>query len=292
MRRANALNVFRRFARTLLPNPLKAAIKHHLDERKKFRLFGELAPLVPNEEDMFDGTASIEVFHANGEEFLGIYTSLCALHRSGERMLDVGSGIGRKTIPLTRYFEKGTLYEGIDICAKGVDWCSSRISTRFPNFRFTYADVFNSLYNPGGSLQPSQFRFPFGDGSFTFVMLGSVFTHMLPHDVEHYVAEVARVLEPGQRCLASYFLLNDESRTLMKSQAASLSFIEADESYSTTAPELPERAIALNEGYVRALYDGAGLEIERVDYGSWCGRTQYRSYQDLVLVRKQDTGIH
>ena len=85
-------------------------------------------------------------------------------------------------------------------------------SVKVPNFTFTHVDVANRLYNPNGQLNPSEFRFPCVDSSVTFVVLGSVFTHMTPADVAHYLFEVARVLEPGKRCLISYFLLNAESR--------------------------------------------------------------------------------
>jgi ubiquinone/menaquinone biosynthesis C-methylase UbiE len=38
----------------------------------------------------------------------------CGL-RPDEKILDVGCGIGRKTLPLTQYLTKGREYEGIDI---------------------------------------------------------------------------------------------------------------------------------------------------------------------------------
>jgi len=233
---------------------------------------------------MFDGTASLDEFKSNGVEFLEIYKRMASLQRSRERMLDVGSGIGRKTIQLTQYFDESSSYEGIDICMKGVEWCRERITARYPNFRFTHIDVFNRLYNPDGRLQPSDYRFPFDDGSFTFVMLGSVFTHMLPRDVEHYLSEAARVLETGQRCLISYFLLNASSRA---ADGSSLVFRSVDDLYATTSPDLPETAIALDEAFVRNRYEQTGLTIEAVEYGSWSGRSNTMSYQDLILARKR-----
>jgi SAM-dependent methyltransferase len=138
-------------------------------------------------------------------------------------MLDVGSGIGRKTLPLTQYFDSRAVYEGIDVAGAGVDWCRDRITRRFSNFRFQRINVYNKLYNPLGKYQPSEYQFPFADESFTFVMLGSVFTHMLPGDLEHYLSEVRRVLTIG-RCLISYFLLNDESRRLIDAGKSALDF--------------------------------------------------------------------
>jgi SAM-dependent methyltransferase len=231
---------------------------------------------------MFDGPGSLEEFKANGEEFLRIYRDLCGL-RTDERMLDVGSGIGRKTIPLTQYFSASASYEGIDVNATGIEWCAKTITPRFPNFRFQQIDVRNALYNPLGTCEPADYRFPFPDQSFTFITLGSVFTHMMPSEVEHYLSEIHRVLGRG-RCLISYFLLNDESRRLIGAKKSAVDFASPDGQWATTSPDRPEDAIALDENYVRNLYERLGLKIVRVDYGSWCGRPDYLSYQDLVFA--------
>ena len=56
------------------------------------------------------------------------------------------------------------------------------------------------------------------------IFVGSVFTHMLPDDVESYVREIARLLAPDSMCVASYFLLNDETRTGVDAGRSFLSF--------------------------------------------------------------------
>ena len=271
--------------RKLTPRFVKRTVKRYLEARARSRLFGPLAPLVPPTEMMFDGNADLEEFKANGEQFLSIYRTIGHLGRD-ERILDVGSGIGRKTIPLTQYLSPTGTYDGIDINQVGVEWCRQRITPRFPNFRFQHIDVANPLYNPGGTYPASEFRFPFPDDSFTFVMLMSVFTHMMPRDVEHYLSEVARVVGQG-RCLISYFLLNEESRRLIAAGRSSLPFGEAQPHYATTSPDLPERAVAYDESFVRSAYERSGLRIERVDYGSWCGRENPLLYQDLIVATKQ-----
>lgn len=258
---------------------LKRVIRRELEARARRRLFGPLAPLVPPVEAMYDGPAGLEEFKSNGEEFLRIYTDICGL-QPDERMLDVGSGIGRKTIQLTRYFNESAVYEGIDVNASGIDWCQRKITSSFPNFRFQRIDVYNQLYNPSGTCRSSEYRFPFDDGSFTFVVLGSVFTHMLPADVAHYLAEVSRVLRVGGRCLISYFLLNDESRT----GASTLNFIDTGAGYATTSPDIAETAIAFEQEFVESLYRKAGLTIVQCEYGSWCGRRSALSYQDLIVA--------
>jgi ubiquinone/menaquinone biosynthesis C-methylase UbiE len=276
------LNVVKR----LIPPPVKGKIRNFQANRYKARLFGAIAPLVPAVEDMFDGPQSLEQFKANGEEFLKIYKEICGL-QPDEKMLDIGSGIGRKTLPLIQYLNDRAVYDGIDITKAGIDWCREKITPRFPNFHFQQIDVYNKLYNPLGKYQPSEYKFPFPDESFSFVMLGSVFTHMLPSDVKNYFSEVYRVLTKGGRCLISYFLLNEESLRLIEAGESALDLKYVFDDYRTISREVPEQAIALDENLIRDIYRKLGLKIMRLDYGSWCGRANYLSYQDLILAVKE-----
>jgi hypothetical protein len=85
----------------LIPVRWKRRIRRYQQERERARLFGSLAPMVPPVEDMFDGPGSLAEFKANGDEFLNIYKEICRL-QPDEKMLDVGIGIGRKTLPWTQ----------------------------------------------------------------------------------------------------------------------------------------------------------------------------------------------
>lgn len=83
-------------------------------------------------------------------------------------MLDVGSGIGRMARPLTKFLTSGS-YVGIDIVPRGIEWCQRHITSRYPNFTFQHADVYNKEYNPTGgrgfpiSVRGRKLRFPAGE---------------------------------------------------------------------------------------------------------------------------------
>jgi len=250
-------------------------------------LAGRRDPLIPPRRLMFDGPRDVEIFRKNGEEFLRYYVDLCHL-KPHETILDVGCGIGRKTVPLTRYLDENGRYDGLDINEKGIDWCQRRISTRYPNFTFQRADVYNKRYNPRGKHSASDYRFPYADESFDFVVLGSVFTHMLPAGMENYLSEIVRVLKTGGgRCLISFFLLNQESQSLIQSHESAVDFPHDMGIYRVLDPEVPEFAVCYDEDYVLSLYDKYGLRISKpVRYGSWCGRPEFLSYQDIVIAEK------
>ena len=249
-------------------------------------LFGRRDPLIPPRRLMFDGPRDIQTFKKNGEEFLRYYINLCNL-KPNEKILDVGSGIGRKTIPLTQYLDENGKYEGVDIVKVGIEWCQKNISNKYPNFHFQLVDVYNKTYNPKGKYKASEFRFPFENDTFDFVVLGSVFTHMLPGDMENYFSEIARVLKRGGRCLISFFLLNKESLELINEKKSTLDFKYEMKNYRSVNAHTPEIAVCYDEVFVLGLYETYGLKInEPIHYGSWCERKDFLSYQDIIIATK------
>jgi SAM-dependent methyltransferase len=148
--------------------------------------------------------------------------------------------------------------------------------------------VSNTRYNPKGDVSPSSFVFPYGDAVFDVAFLASVFTHLLPDSVEHYLRELARVLKPGGRCLASYFLLNEDSERAIRAGTVKPlhRFPEKLPGCRVLSKELPESAVAYEEARIRALYPKCGLEIiEPIRHGKWAGHDS-RTGQDVVLAVK------
>jgi SAM-dependent methyltransferase len=254
-------------------------------------LRGRTDPLVPPRRLLFDGPRDPELYRASGREFLGHYVDHCGL-QPDEHVLDVGSGIGRKTVPLTGYLGAGGRYVGLDVNPVGIAWCRDRISSRWPNFEFRQIDVYNRRYNPRGSHRAQDYRFPFADASFDLVVLASVFTHMFPPGVERYLGEVARVLRPGRgRCLISYFLLDPGAEAGIAASRSTFRFAHRKGLYAVESEDRPEDAVAYEEGWVRELYARTGLEISSVDHGSWSGRGgECLSFQDLVLATRNKDG--
>jgi len=249
-------------------------------------LLGRRDPFIPPTRLMFDGPMDVATFKTNGEEFLNHFRTLGEL-QPHECVLDVGCGIGRKAIPLTRYLNGNGRYEGFDIVKVGIDWCKQVISTKHHNFHFQLADVFNKLYNPNGRHRASEYRFPFADESFDLVIVTSVFTHMLSEDMENYFSEIARVLKVNGRCFITFLLSNKESFELVNAKMSTLGFVYATEKYRAAHDRLHERAVCYEEAYVLSLYEKYRLKINQpIHYGSWCGRQVFLDYQDIILARK------
>jgi glycosyltransferase involved in cell wall biosynthesis/SAM-dependent methyltransferase len=246
---------------------------------------GERDPLIPPNSLHSVGSVGSADFVAVGEEFFRYFVDLCALKPS-DRVLDIGSGTGRMARPLTRYLSAGN-YEGIDIVAPSVQWCQRTYTSRYPNFLFHFADIYNKAYNPDGKCTASEYRLPFETSSFDFVFLTSVFTHMLPQDMEHYLSEVVRVLKPGKRCLITYFLINPAAKKLINEGLSYYSFKYELPGCRVESPDTPEAVVGYDESNVRTLYANYELNItEPVLYGSWCKRRNGLSWQDIIIATK------
>jgi len=207
-----------------------------------------------------------------------------------EAVLDVGCGPGRMALALAAYLGPEGRYEGFDVNPADIDWCKSEIEPRWPNSRFQLIDLHNGLYNPDGAAQADRVRFPYDDGTFDFVFMTSVLTHLLPDELSNYLHETARVLKPSGRCLITYFVLNETARAGIHRRHARFTFSHpVAPSAWTESPDQPERAIAYEEGFLREEYRRANLAVvEPIRPGAWSGvlyEPPPRHSQDTVVAR-------
>ena len=203
--------------------------------------------------------------------------------KAESKVLDIGSGIGRIAVGLTTFL-KGK-YEGFDAVRQGVEWCQQNISGKFPNFNFVYVDLFNDLYKKDG-IQAASFKFPYTDKSFDLACAISVFTHMIPSEVEQYLSEAARVVAPGGYFLATFFILNEESRSNMTK--GKFQFPYEHGHYALMDEKVQSANVAYDQDYLFDQLREKGWELTHFLPGYWCGRpkTEGHDFQDILVLRK------
>jgi SAM-dependent methyltransferase len=220
---------------------------------------------------------------ASGAEFLAYLKLLCGA-TSESRILDIGCGFGLVALQLRGYLGPSGRYVGLDINRAAVSWARRHITPKAPNFDFVHLDIWNGAYNSRGKEQAEAVVLPLADDSVDIVLLKSVFTHLRPKEVAHYLAEIARVMAPRGICLATFFLLNDVQDSLRKRGLNAVDFRFGDEQWRYAFREVPEVAVGYSERRVGEMAASAGLTTVGTRYGYWSGRADGLSYQDIVLL--------
>jgi SAM-dependent methyltransferase len=252
--------------------------------------------LVPPLELMaLEGIDVLEEWFRWGEEWSLLLRALGGLGRESA-VLEIGCGLGRIAFPL-RYVlsERGT-YDGFEIVRRKVEFLQSTFTPAHPNFRFTWANVRNSHYNPGGEVEAVEYRFPYEDASFDVVYAASVFTHMAPANAANYFAEAGRVVRSGGRCLFSFFLLDNYRPADLRPSAFARrdfdfeAYPAAAEGFATAFRDDVERMTAYQIALVESLAADAGLRLAREPFpGFWSGvAATWLSAQDLVVLERVD----
>lgn len=245
-------------------------------------LTGQRDALTPPRGMIYTGSGD---FRAQGNKLLQYFIEDAGLQPHHD-VLDIGSGIGRIAVPLTSYLSKEGSYQGFDVVETGVKWCREKITSRFPNFQFQYIELDNDLYRSAGA-DAARFVFPYEDNSFDFVVLSSVFTHMLPDEVANYLRGIGRVLRPGGICFATFFVWNEASAKV-EQQNPTFAFPYDHGHYRLMDERVASANVAYDEQYLQQLITDAKLNLQQTFYGYWSKgqRGQSKDFQDILLLRK------
>jgi SAM-dependent methyltransferase len=168
----------------------------------------------------------------------------------------------------------------------GVNWCKSKISTQFPNFYFTYADLFNDLYTSEGK-NAADYRFPYSSNYFDLACSISVFTHILPKETDNYFKETHKILKDGGLLIATFFLLDDETKKMMQAHNG-FKFPHEFEHHALMDKSVTAANVAYQRGYLFKMSQSYGFEVVKTIDGYWCGRnkTEDSCFQDMVIFKK------
>lgn len=275
------MNIIFRKIFYLLPVPLRYFIRRIIYLPQD--LFANSNSLVPPKGLIFTGRGD---FLKTGNQFFSYFQKYCDFTKDSA-VLDIGCGIGRMAIPFTNYLSEKGRYEGFDIVKMGIDWCNKNINNRFPNFTFKLIPLKNDLYCLDTDENAAELQFPYENDSFDLVFLTSVFTHMMPLDVENYIKEIQRVLVKDKKCFATFFIIDEEDETAQNS-SGSKNFPHNFGNYYLMDKNVKEANVAFKKSYIMELLKKNNLEPTHFIRGNWSGiqNTELNEHQDILIFKK------
>ncbi len=209
-------------------------------------------------------------------------------------VLEVGSGVGRDAISLTKILSDQGKYVGFDIIKPSIDWSKKNITKRHKNFTFHYYDINSQIHNSGGKIKTTDIKLPAKDKSVDRIFLHSVFTHMFEKDIVHYLKEFNRVLMDDGLVLASFFVLDKAALDSLRvgktinHRHAPLTF---KNSYGrgcfVNDKDFPEGAVAFTPAKLKSMLRRANIGIHGRHFhrGAWSG-LQGSNGQDVFILEK------
>ena len=197
-------------------------------------------------------------------------------------ILDVGCAAGRLALPFVGRL-KGN-YEGFDIKENLIEWATNNITKRYPNFRFTYFSVKNSVMNRSGIVDGNEFVFPFLDGSFDLIIFHSIFTHLMPDVAKRYLAESSRVLKDTGSLYITFYVWDRETESCVASNDTRWTFPHQMGECRVHDPNRPEDAVSFHRDWIYEQALKNGLGVRNFVQGSW--RNAHNHAQDYYIFRK------
>lgn len=242
----------------------------------------ELTEFPPEHLIRLIGSKNVDEFLQSGQEFREYFLTLGKMKLT-DTILEIGCGCGRMAFSL---LDLAGTYHGIDVNKEMIDWCQQKITTTYPRFTFSHVDISNKAFNPDGKLDILDFRINYYN-YYDFIFLTSVFTHVKEDGFTHYMREITKALKPGGKVFSTFFILNKESRELIGGGKADWNFCYPMTNGAYFIEGDPEAALAYNGDFILKLFHDNGFTIDRLNYGGWCGRKDYLSYQDIIIATKE-----
>ena len=91
-------------------------------------------------------------FREYGENIVKLCVTYGGL-QADDSVLDIGCGIGRTALALTKFLAPSSHYAGFDVIGFAIEWCRQHVSRQHPGFTFVHADIYNKFYNPRGQVE-------------------------------------------------------------------------------------------------------------------------------------------
>lgn len=234
------------------------------------------------------------MYRLQGPRWLGHLRTIGELDAASS-ILEIGCGCGRVSGEILAHKKMATRFVGFDVREDLIDWAKEHLQRKFGNAEFFHAAIHNARYNDGGTIDASGYAFPFGSDEFELIYATSVFTHLLDVAVANYFKEIARILKPDGKFVATFFLVDiDHPHQTGGARRGpdgarpwrGPGFYNRVGSAYSPYSELPERMIGYRIADIAELATKAGLKIAGVHPGFWKHGGPSITWQDLLVFER------
>ncbi len=225
-------------------------------------------------------------FDWTGIEQVAYLKLLCSL-KSTDVIWDIGCGYGNLQLSLANRGWRGTII-GTDIHKPCISWAQKHITSKYETFKFVHSDIYNYAYWTKGKYDAENWLSNFDNNNFDVIIARSLFTHMLPDELEIYIKYISKFIMSSGKIFATFFLLNDKQKSLDNN---SIRFYRENETsiHAIMNKMAPTAAVAYEEEYIINIMKKNNLIVDEIYYGTWSGREDCYLGQDLIVMKKNNS---
>ncbi len=202
------------------------------------------------------------------------------------QVIEIGCGCCRTALALAEILNDGK-YIGMDIDKVSINACRENHLIKTKYFCIDWMDIYNPEYNPQGTISAKSYKFHYPDQSAEIIFLISVFTHMLPSEVSHYISEISRILCPGGRCLFTTFIMD------YGQEGKLIDFPYPHGDYCLHQESIPEKAVGYYQNFFEEAFDSVGMTLRETPLlGHWRSSAVEVPFipfgQDVMIFTKRE----
>jgi SAM-dependent methyltransferase len=211
----------------------------------------------------------------------------------GGSILDYGCGLGRLAYAASHFLTQDGAYFGYEPNQDALRFLKSAYSD-LSNFHFggaqltktaDYIAVKENRGNPEGIEATDVDIADLVNRSIDVQFSSSVFTHMWMEPIIGVLQQFTKLLSIQGTCVNTWLIIDDFAAYTLRCGVADRKLPFKINGAWTYLEENPLMCTAYELKDVEAVYAAAGHKIEAILWGSWSGRDNGTTYQDIVISR-------
>lgn len=208
-------------------------------------------------------------------------------------ILDYGCGLGRLAFAANHFLAEDGAYFGYEPNQSALAFLKKAYAER-KNFHFTgdvlrrdedYVAIERKDIRTGGIAAEAVDLNKFVDRPLDVQWSHSVFTHMWADPIIQVLRTVRELLGPNGVCVNTWLCVDDFAAYVLRCGMADRALPHRVNGVLTYSETNPLVCTGYELSAVREIYGRAGHRIEDILWGSWSGRENNVTYQDIIISR-------